>query len=69
MELKNLPGCVVGRLRKHWFDRLQSHNEFNHQLMLNFFFFFIHLHFKPNDLLATLSHFGTPSFSLSRNTV
>lgn len=39
MELKNLPGCVVGRLRKHWFDRLQSHNDFNHQLMLNFFFF------------------------------
>lgn len=40
MELKNLPGCVVGRLRKHWFDRLQCHNDFNHQLMLNFFFFY-----------------------------
>lgn len=55
MELKNLPGRVVGRLRKHWFDRLQSRNDFNNQLMINFSLFFIHLHFKPNEINKTKS--------------
>lgn len=69
MELKNLPGCVVSRLRKIGLIVYKVTMILTINLCLTFLFFFKHLHFKPNDLLATLSHFGTPSFSLSRNTV